>query len=246
MIDKTSNFSIDIIKSNISKYGHHINMVVGGAVPRFAYTIGVNQKVGFEMILAGASFYSIDEVKLIINEIVEKLKLNTSLEEFSIEIDSLGTFSLRKVDVSWMNSLMLGVRDFYKSIEISALQIVPDQEHQTIDIPNLSQPWTISLEPVWQWVYKTWEYSVEEQSIAVTNLDALRGKIITEGMRWESEEWELFSGAGPDTPQEELRKVPLGTLLAIDTSLDIVSNLEIGKGVWRDPVELTWHLWGSN
>ena len=62
----------------------------------------------------------------------------------------------------------------------------------------MSQTWSPQSEPVWGWLAEDWNYPVPEKSIAATNLDALRGKPITEVMRWEEEEWEMFAGAGPD------------------------------------------------
>jgi hypothetical protein len=69
----------------------------------------------------------------------------------------------------------------------------------------------------------------------MTNLDALRGAPITEACRWEEDEWEMFAGAGPDVAEEDARLVPLGCLLASDPSLAAVVDLEVGKGLWREP-----------
>ena len=237
------NVMLEMIRSNIAKYGHHIYLVLGGPSPRFAYTIGVSPKMGAELIFAGASFYLTEDVKRIINEIVEQLRENNAWHQLSIEVDGLGVFSLRKADASWANTLMLGALDFYNASEIPALQIVPDQAHWTIDIPNLTQSWNAISEPVWQWLYEPWRYSVSELSVAVTNLDALRGEPITEATRWEERQWELFAGAGPDVLREDIREVPLGTLLAGDQSLQVITSLGVGQGLWRDSSQLEWHSW---
>ncbi|MCK4743626.1 MAG: DUF4262 domain-containing protein [Sulfuriflexus sp.] len=231
------------IRSNIANTGHHIYLIMGGSTPRFAYTIGVSKVVGFELILAGAAFYSDDDVSNIINAITVKIRSTNNWPDLKIEVESLGSFSLRKVDPSWGRKLMLGVLDFYNVSEMPALQIIPDQTHWTIDIPDLTQPWSVVAEPVWRWLDEEWEYEIPEQSTVVTNLDALRGGVVTEAMRWEEEQWELFSGAGPDVLNEEIREVPFGTLLGADPSLDFVVNLDVGKGLWRDIDELKWHPW---
>jgi hypothetical protein len=83
---------------------------------------------------------------------------------------------------------------------------------------------------------------VPENATATTNLPALRGDRITEVMRWEEGEWEIFAGAGPDVPKAELRVVPLATLLAADGSLVRALSLEVGTGVWRD-ADSDWHPW---
>jgi hypothetical protein len=63
-------------------------------------------------------------------------------------------------------------------------------------------------------------------------------------VRWDEENWELFAGAGPDVSKDELRVVPLGTLVAADPSLVAVINLEVGAGLWRDDIS-GWHPWAK-
>lgn len=48
-------------------------------------------------------------------------------------------------------------------------------------------PWDKEKEPVWQWLFEKWQFSVPEDSIAVTNIDALRGKKVTEAVRREED-----------------------------------------------------------
>lgn len=244
MKDSVRKSMLTTIQLNIAKFGCHIYLVSGnGPNPRYAYTIGVSQIIGAELILAGASFYSAEDVFQIINEIAAKLSIQRSWYQLSFEVGSLGVFSLHEADSTWTTNLMLGALDFYNTKEIPALQIVPKQEYWTIDIPDLTKSWSAVAEPVWQWLSKPWKYQVSEKSIAVTNLEALRGERITEAVRWEEDNWELFAGAGPDVPQADIRPIPLGTLLAIDQSLISVLNLEIGQGLWRDSSELGWHPW---
>lgn len=246
MTDKIRKNTLKLILKNINKYGHHIHLILGGNLPRFAYTIGASQLVGSELIFAGASFYSNADVKLIINGVVDKLRKKDGEELLTIDIDLLGSFSLCKVDASWVNMLMLGAVDFYNTSELSAIQIVPERAYWTIDTPNLEQSWKATAEPVWQWMNESWDYPVSEQSMAITNLNALRGEPITEVMRWEDDEWEMFSGAGPDVLEEDIREVPLGVLLGSDRSLNAVTTLLVGQGLWRSPTELVWHSWGNN
>lgn len=244
MADFARNSTLELIQVNIAKYGHHILLVSGGMSPRFAYTIGISNTMGTELILAGASFYSAEDVNRIINEIAGNVGAHNAWHQLSYEVSSLGVFSLRKVDTSWTNALMLGALDFYSASDIPALQIVPDQAHLTVDVPNLTQPWSATAEPVWRWLHEPWGNSVSPRSVAVTNLGALRGERVTEAARWEEDQWELFAGSGPDTPPDEIRVVPLSTLLAVDESLNVVTSLEVGQALWRDTDELGWHQWG--
>ena len=50
--------ALEVIRENIACSGHHTYVVsAGGQTPRFAYTIGVSESIGVELILAGAIFY---------------------------------------------------------------------------------------------------------------------------------------------------------------------------------------------
>jgi uncharacterized protein DUF4262 len=232
--------ALDDIRENIARGGQHIYMVIGEKTPRFAYTIGLSESAGVELILAGAIFYMRDEVERVLLEAVAHLKASRDRKLF--EVAGLGSFTFCEVDSSWAKELMLGVFDYYQKKDISALQIVPDQDHWTIDVPNMSVPRSGSQEPVWKWLSEPWTYPVRKDSTAVTDLAALRGERITEAYRWEEDEWELFAGAGPDVAKDEMRVVALGTLLAVDPSLEPLVGLTIGTGMWRDEVS-EWHAW---
>jgi len=235
--------ALEKIRANIAKCGQHIYAVSGGPNPRFAYSIGLSQDAGFELIMAGSSFYSNDEVGDVINNIASSLRNDSNRRQTKFEFGSKGVFLLREVEESWSARLMLGALDYYSTSNVAALQIVPDPPHHTVDVPDLSRPWNAISEPVWQWLETPWKYGIPKHSAVVTNLDALRGKQITEAMRWEDTDWELFAGAGPDVDKDEIRIVPFGTLLGADTSIEPVVNLAVGKGLWRDPVDREWHPW---
>jgi len=238
--DTQRQLALDRIRENIARDGHHVYLILGAPTPRFTYTIGASESIGVELILAGALFYMKDDVVKIIGDTIAQLKAQR--DRSVAEISGLGSFTLRKVDSSWATELMLGAFDYYHKRDISALQIVPDKTHWTVDIPDMSAPWSPIREPVWQWLHDSWFYPVPKDAMVVTNLAVLRGSRITEAMRWEDDDWELFAGAGPDVPKDELRVVPLGTLVAIDESLVPVMTLPTGNGLWRDSVS-EWHAW---
>ena len=233
--------ALEIIRENIARSGHHIYVASGdGQTPRFAYTIGATESIGFELILAGAIFYMKDDVVTIISEILAQMKAEPVCNVY--DVNRQGSFTLRDAHNSWARELLLGAFDYYKKREIRVRQIVPDVAHSTIDVPDMSAPWSAEKEPVWQWLREPWEYPVPENSTATTNLSALRGSRTTEAARWEEGYWEIFAGAGPDVPKDEIRVVSIGTLLATDESLVRVLNLKIGTGVWRDAAS-DWHSW---
>jgi Domain of unknown function (DUF4262) len=233
--------ALDSIRANISRDGHHLYVVSGGPTPRFAYTIGLSESIGAELIFAGAVFYYSEEVSQIVTKIASQLK-REGIRETTFDIDRQGSFTNRKVHNTWTTELMLGALDYYKKRDISAVQIVPDKAHWTIDVPDMSAPWNATKEPVWRWLREDWTYPVPKDSTAATNLDALRGGRVTEIMRWEEDEWEIFAGAGPDVSKEDMRVVPLGTLIAADRTVEAAVRLTVGEGIWRDS-ESKWHPW---
>lgn len=233
--------ALDRIRDNIQTYGHHVYIVAGGPSPRFAYTVGLRDSLGLDLVFAGGLLYSADETLEIINALAEYLRASMDLPSEGIQVSALGSFTLRRVDFSWVKALLLGATDYYREREIAALQIVPDLFHFTLDVPDLGAPRQAANSPAWRWLDERWAYPVPANSAAVTNLGALRGDRITEAMRWEDDEWELFAGAGPDIPQDELRRVPLATLLALDDSLFPVVDLRVGTGLWREASD--WQRW---
>jgi hypothetical protein len=234
--------ALDEIRENIARSGHHVYVVSGGQTPRFAYTIGVSESIGVELILAGAILYMMEEVGTIINDIAGQLKAQPDRRVF--EVTGLGSFTLRKVDSSWATEFMLGAFDYYQKRDIPALQVVPDNAHWTIDVPDMSVPWNATSEPVWRWLKESWTYPVPEHATATTDLAALRGERVTEAMRWEEDDWEIFTGDGPEVSKDMMRVVPLGTLIAADKSLVPVVNLAIEEGLWRDPdPDSEWRPW---
>jgi hypothetical protein len=234
----------ELIQSNIDRHGYHVTIVGGGIQPRFAYSIGLYSQLNFELVFPGGIYYLKDQVLQIFLEIVNNLKGSNGVMGERIAIDSLGEFSFLPVDPSWSKLMLLGVFDYYKKADIQAYQIVPDASHFTYDIPDMSKEWSSSTEPVWQWLSNKWHFKVQESSTVTTNLEALRGEAITELMRWEEGEWEMFAGPGPDVQKEDMRVVSLGTILGTDNTLLPALDLEIGNGLWRTDKESEWQNWG--
>jgi hypothetical protein len=237
----TRESALDRIRTNIARHGHHVYTVSGGdALPRWVYTIGLSERVGAELILAGAIFFMGKDAVRILNTIAAEWDSSKA----SYTIDSLGRFSLRKADLSWTRELMLGAVDFYGNSSIQAWQVVPEPAQWTLDIPDMRKPWSASEEPIWQWMHVPWTFPVPTASTAVTDLAALRGDRVTEAARWEEDQWELFAGEGPNVPKDEVRIVPLGTLLGADPSLVRVASLPVGGALIRDSEEGEWEVWG--
>lgn len=237
--------ALEQIKLNIRHHGHHIYRVAGGGpLPRYVYSIGLKERIGLEVVLAGASFYFADAVEEVVNEIANKIQ-SVKLQKSTI-LTTHGSFSLRSVHESWANRLFLGAKDYYQTEAIGALQIVPAEEYWTADIPDMSIAWSPDADPVWKWLEVSWPYAVPASSTATTDLAALRGETVTEMVRWEEDQWEIFAGPGPEITEDQARVVPLGTLIGIDASLEIATTLAIEEGLWRSEVGEEWNQWGKS
>jgi len=237
--------ALNEIRDHITKFGFHTYVVTGGGDPHYGYTIGLTESLGAEFILAGAYFYRLREVSNVIKSIIAKLSSSVAWESLSVAADPWGTFSFRHVHTSWATALMLGAFDYYRGKNIEAYQIVPDETHWTIDVPNLSQPPGPNQAPGWRCLTEEWTYPVPRDSVALTDLNVLRGGWITEVMRWEEDQWEIFSGSGQEIPESERRVIPLGVLLSADNSLLPAVDLRVETGFWRDKEEPEWHSWGK-
>lgn len=231
------------IRSNITNCGYHLYVISGGVCPRYAYTIGLKDRLGHELVFAGGAYFLLEDVKRIIDTALFNLDAKGLHTDLQFQTGILGRFSFGSVDESWVKLLLLGAIDYYENSIVPALQIIPSSEYLTLDIPNLSNAWDPLLEPVWKWLQEVWNENIPKSSTAITNLAALRGQQVTEAMRWEEDQWEIFSGAGPEVLEKDVRVVPLATLVAIDGSLNAVTRLKIGEGVWRNFDEPDWHPW---
>lgn len=245
MTDSNRQSVIEKIKSSISDFGYHIRIVDGGPSPRYAYTIGLYPKLGFEIVFAGGAYFTLDQTRSVVNQLAKLLCLGDEDQEKSQTVDEIGIFSLRQTDESWGQKMLLGALDYFDIDRIKALQIVPGSEYWTIDVPDMRKIWNPASHPIWQWLGVDWDFPVSSKSGAITDLDALRGHRVTEVMRWEETQWEMFASAGPDVEKENVRLVSLGTLIGYDESLKPVIDLKINSGLWRDEEVGEWHPWGK-
>jgi hypothetical protein len=108
----------------------------------------------------------------------------------------------------------------------------------------MTGPWNTVTARAWRWLHEPWMYPVPINSVVITDLAALRGSRIVEATRWEEDEWEMFSEAGPEIPKDQLRVVPIGILLTADASLAPILDLQLGKGLRRVDPESEWRSWG--
>lgn len=233
----TNSEFLEIIKTNINSRDYHLTLVNGGQNPEYSYSIGLTEKFGFELVIAGG-FISIEDNESIFRYVYQQLQTGSTVDSKFILSDN--TFYLNKVDSSWCEKLMLGIYDYYNVDKITAYQIIP--ENRTLDTPLMSQPMSAN-DPIWKWLDMDWNFNVPKNSYVITDIDSLKGKTIVELMRWEDHVWEMFSGPGPEFKEEDIRIVPLGTILGIDDTLQRTVNLAVGKGLWRENKDSEWNDW---
>ena len=234
--------ALEKIKRNIEAFGLHVYVVRSAQVPRFAYSIGLTETLGHELVFAGGAYFSFKEAGTIIAALHKELiHGNGSTGCFSI--DGLGSFSLGPIHANWVEKMLLGAVDYYGHTRIRALQIVPEGAFRTIDIPKLDTDYSPSESPGWRWLFEPWSFDVPSDSTVTTNLDALQGECITEVMRWEETDWEMFAGPGPDVEKTDIRIVPIGCIIESDPSLVSALELSPGSGQWREDSAGEWHPW---
>ncbi len=238
---------LEAIAANISQHGLHIYRVGGAGMdqaPRYTYSIGLTELGHSELILAGGSFFESDQPVTIVKQIADEVR-NGAAPQSLFDVENLGSFTLRPVCDSWMKELLLGALDYYSDRDVTALQVVPQGDHFTIDIPDLGLPWTLAKEPIWRWQFEQWPYEVPADSVAATDLPVLRGEVTAAlAARWDSDYWEVWSDYPEDYPEQNKRLVPLGMLLAADADLQIILSLGVGKGVRFNADTNAWEPWG--
>jgi hypothetical protein len=228
------------IAMNIKQHGFHVYAIGAGVSPGFYYTIGLTKAVGYELVLAGAALYSVAEAGTLVNALGQRLRRG-AMPEGTHGVRGMGSFRLHEAHRSWVRRLLLGARDYYGH-EVRALQIMPDHTHRTIDIPDMRVAFGSDAELAWNHLVELWPKTVPTTSEAVTNVDALRGIRVTIASRWEEDYWEIFAGDPEEIDDEDMRVVPLGTILAADPTLARALTLSVGSSIWRDDDAGEWQV----
>ncbi|MFU7559512.1 DUF4262 domain-containing protein [Roseiconus sp. JC912] len=232
--------AIERIRKNIQESGFHLYQLLPNSTPGFFYTIGLTERIGAEIVLAGCGFYSPEQLVQIVQELAQQFTLDG---DFEIKLKSQGVFTFHEVETTWSKKLLAGAIDYYSNEEILAFQVMPEQDKMTLDVPDMTEAYDPEACGGWRWLTEPWPYDVAAESKAVTNVDALLGYPITEVTRWEKDQWEMFSGAGPEVDPADIRVVPLATLIGEDDSLEPVLKLDLEQGIWREDAESDWNAW---
>lgn len=237
MKDHDRQAALEQIRRHIEESGHHVYFVLGESHPCFGYTIGLHETLGYELLFAGGADYVASEIAEVLNVLAKRIKEGRVTPAGEYLLGDLGGFTLRDAHVSWAGELLLGAYDYYDTDKIAVRQVVPDTAHWTIDVPDTSIEWNATTQPIWKHLYEPWTYAFAPDSTATTDLAALHGQKVTRALRKE-DGWELFAEA--DVKPEDVRRVPLSTLLAADPGLLPVASLAPGKGLYRSGGDQPW------
>jgi hypothetical protein len=241
MTEHSREAALAAIRFNIERYGHHTYVIVAGKHPRFVYTIGLSPALGFELLFAGGADYYNSEAVEVVNVIAKRIPANGVTQV--TPLGDLGSFHFREVHPSWANELMLGALDYFGIKNIVARQIVPDEAHWTIDVPDASVEWNPQSEPAWKCMHEPWSLPFSPDCTVTTDLAALRGGRITEAFRRSEHHWDLFAETSRDPVSESKRDVKLATLFLADSSLLPVATLDVGAGLRRPTADAPWASW---
>lgn len=231
-----------LVDRNIARHGHHITLIGNEVSPRYAYTVGLTPKVGYELVFAGGLYYSADEIADVVNGVAAQLTpADSKGRTRKLDVGALGTFTLGAVRKEWRKD-MLGAIERYG--DRGARQVLPDKAHWTLDTPEMSKPRSAAVNRAWTWERKKWPH--EESWGAMTSLEVLRGAPITEVARWEDDYWEMFAGEDPSAmDRADARYVSMAILVALDPTLLRSLDLAVGEGMRRDGRRRAWKPWRS-
>ena len=104
----------------------------------------------------------------VVNAIARRLQAGEGTGKNSgLSVDGSGSFLLSESDASWTAKMLLGALDYFDIEQLRAMQITPDREHWTIDVPDMREPLNPAVQPIWHWLETDWSYPVTSKSKAL-------------------------------------------------------------------------------
>ncbi len=229
------------IAENIRTHGFHMTAVASGPLPKWVYTVGLRETVGYDLVYAGGAKLSVNGAASIVSAAAAAVTADPGTDRL---VAAGSRLVLHEVDPSWSSALMLAALDFYDTDRVEARQVVEFQDRAP-DTPDMSRPWNPDEQPIWRWLGpEPWPYdAVAAETKTVTNIQALEGQPVTEASHFEEGDWQLIAGLGWEGDQDDLLEVPIGSLLGLDPSLEEITRLEPGKSMWRGGRGEPWNDW---
>ena len=232
------------VRNDISQHGYHFIHVFGGGVPDYYYTIGNSESIGVELCVAGASFYSSDELLEVIKIATQEIRsfpFGTQLQmSFSLP-EVTGQMSLGVTHRSWLREIGLKAVEWYKPKKITMLQILPPADVRFIDHPDLSKEFDPEAQSAWRWISQPWKQPWSIDSQAQVDIAVLRGSVVKEVIRWSDTSYAMVSKEYDSIESEDLREIPVSIVFAHDDSIgSCLKGLEVGHGMCRQSKEDEW------
>lgn len=232
-------FDHEKITGLIASHGYFLVTVRQSTVPRYSYTIGLSERFGSELVFAAGTFYMLGAVREIMGQLAKQLLVENSF----VDLGQNREFLLRPVDPSWAR-MMLWTSKYYGH-ERQFLQVVPRSDAaKTLDVPNMESMHGPVGDPCWRYLEEPWTLPIPKSSNVATNLALLRGGVAVEAGRWEPDEWEVF--AHPvltGDSRQDMRIVPIGTVLGLDNTNQPIANLAVGSCIRRESRDAPWTTW---
>jgi hypothetical protein len=223
------------IRVEIATSGQYAALVQDGQTPRVGYTVGLTEADLPEVVLAGGMALLAKPVLRTLKAAAVVSRAGRLADGGFLDLPGVGSLRAFAVHPSWARLLLGRARDFYARDDIPALQLVPDGDLRTVEVPDMSVAWDPEREPIWRWLVERWESDLPPDALVVCDLDALRGTPIAQAARWEDAQWQMFTATTGEVSPDLVRVVPLATLLTIDPSLEPVTRLRVGDAIVREP-----------
>jgi len=203
----------DVIKNK----GYYICSVFQEACPRFSYTIGLYQTLGYELVVAGLCLIDVNDVPNLIKCAVNGEEYIESLSGSTLPVE------LRDADSTWATAMARWAVRYYNSENIRLKQILVG-DNLTIDTPNMRYSYNDIINNPWQYLVEDWPYPVPENSQAYCDSGIISGEKILSISRYEDDYWEISSGIGFDSRAKILPIAVIMEKFGLDTEIISMEN----------------------
>lgn len=214
---------IEQIRTNIAAFGYHTYIVLPGVCPRYSYTIGFTDTVGFELICGGMALFDSEDLRHIFFTVSKELVRKRSARQ--ILDRTRGRFALRKVDNSWIEAAALGAVDFYKTRDLEFYQIF-FEDLRTIDDPDMSYEIDHLVNGSWKYLIHEWPYQIHKESQALLDVDAVKGNKVRVISRYEDDYWEMSSNSDGEIDIATAKILPMSVLLEAYPDIRFATQME--------------------
>ena len=232
---------------NVEQQGWHYHRVLAGPDPSYSYSIGFEKSFGSpEVVMAGTIYFFPDSLRKAFRELADRLRSGLTIDAgVSLVLEPLGEVTFGDVHPSWSERLLLGDLDFYAGLNFRALQLLQAPDRRAIDTPDMSKPFDPSAELPWRWLVEEWPHQIPESTRVFTDLDALRGQVVTmishDAPEPESTDWQALSLS--TAPSDEVARIaPFGTLLAVDPTIGQVLDMPANHWATREDRDDPWFI----